>query len=110
MTKPEYVPLEKLLNQISGRWTMYLLWILDTNGKLRFGELKRKADGISTKVLTERLRMLEEIGIIHRSYETSIPPKVSYELTERGKELSEPLYQLCELATLWYGEKDKSLS
>jgi DNA-binding HxlR family transcriptional regulator len=104
MTEHEYVPLEKLLNQISGRWTMYILWILDTNGKLRFGELKRQVEGISTKVLTERLRMLEQSGIIHRHYEAEIPPKVSYELTERGKELSEPLYQLCELATRWYGD------
>ena len=103
MVEPEYVPLEKLLNQISGRWTMYILWILDTNGRLRFGELKREVEGISTKVLTERLRMLEEIGIIYRNYEPTIPPKVSYELTERGKELSEPLYQLCDLASRWYG-------
>jgi DNA-binding HxlR family transcriptional regulator len=102
----EYVPLEKLLNQISGRWTMYILWILDNNGKLRFGELKRKVEGISTKVLTERLRMLEQAGIILRYYEAEIPPKVSYELTERGRELSEPLYQLCDLATRWYGDGD----
>jgi DNA-binding HxlR family transcriptional regulator len=105
MVDLEYVPLEKLLNQISGRWTMYILWILDTNGKLRFGELKRQVEGISTKVLTERLRMLEQAGIIHRHYEAEIPPKVSYELTERGQELSEPLYQLCDLATRWYGEQ-----
>ena len=79
MLQPEHIPLEKLLARISGRWTVYLLWILDTNGKLRFGELKRQAEGISTKVLTERLRMLEKMGIIHRSYEATIPPKVSYE-------------------------------
>lgn len=103
MTEPESTPLEKLLNQISGRWTMYVLWVLDTNGALRFGELKRKVDGISTKVLTERLRMLEAIGIVHRNYKPTIPPQVTYKLTERGKELSEPLYHLCELASRWYG-------
>lgn len=102
MTEPESTPLEKLLNQISGRWTMYILWVLDTNGALRFGELKRKVDGISTKVLTERLRMLEAIGIVHRNYKPTIPPQVTYKLTERGKELSKPLYHLCELASRWY--------
>ncbi len=81
---------------------MYILWILDTKGALRFGELKREVDGISTKVLTERLRMLEEIGIIDRDYKPTIPPQVTYKLTERGKELSEPLYHLCELASRWY--------
>lgn len=102
MTELEHIPLEKLLNEISGRWTMYILWILDTNGELRFGKLKRQVEGISTKVLTDRLRMLEKNGIICRHYEATIPPKVSYELTERGKELSKTLYQLCELATRWY--------
>jgi DNA-binding HxlR family transcriptional regulator len=105
MAKSECAPLEKLLNQISGQWTMYILWILDTNGTMRFGELRRKVYGISPKVLTQRLRMLEEIGIIHRSYEPTIPPQVSYELTERGKELSKPLYDLCDLASRWYGDE-----
>lgn len=82
---------------------MYILWVLDTQGILRFGELRRKIDGISPKVLTQRLRRLEEIGIVSRHYESTIPPQVSYELTERGKELSKPLYDLCELASRWYG-------
>lgn len=104
MANPESKPLEKLLRQISGQWTMYILWVLDTEDCLRFGELHRKVEGISTKVLTERLRMLEEIGIIHRHYEPTIPPQVTYKLTDRGKELSQPLYQLCDLASLWYGD------
>ena len=102
MTEAESTPLEKLLNQISGRWTMYILWILDTKGALRFGELKREVDGISTKVLSERLRMLEAIGIVDRDYKQTIPPQVTYKLNERGKELSKPLYDLCELASRWY--------
>jgi DNA-binding HxlR family transcriptional regulator len=103
MPESECAPLEKLLNQISGQWTMYILWILDTNGAMRFGELRRKVDGISPKILTQRLRMLEEIGVVSRSYESTIPPQVSYELTERGQELSKPLYDLCDLASRWYG-------
>ncbi|KAM3095196.1 winged helix-turn-helix transcriptional regulator [Phormidesmis sp. 146-35] len=47
MAEPESAPLEKLLNQIAGQWTIYILWILDTNETLRFGELRRKVDGIS---------------------------------------------------------------
>jgi DNA-binding HxlR family transcriptional regulator len=105
MPESECAHLEKLLNQISGQWTMYILWILDTNGAMRFGELRHKVDGISPKVLTQRLRMLEEIGIVSRSYQSTIPPQVSYELTERGKELSKPLYDLCDLASRWYGNE-----
>lgn len=105
MTEAESAPLEKLLAQISGQWTMYILWVLDTNGALRFGELRRKVDRISPKVLTERLRMLEASGIVRRDYVATIPPQVTYQLTDRGQELSEPLYRLCELATRWYGDR-----
>jgi DNA-binding HxlR family transcriptional regulator len=106
MTKPKSSPLETLLSQISGHWTLYILWTLDTNGSLRFGELRRKVDGISTKVLTERLRMLEAIGIVNRDYEPTIPPQVTYELTDRGKELSGALDNLCDLASRWYGAEE----
>jgi DNA-binding HxlR family transcriptional regulator len=54
-------------------------------------------------VLTERLQMLESLGIIDRDYKPAIPPQVTYELTDRGKELSKPLYHLCDLASDWYG-------
>jgi len=103
MTKPTYCPLEVLLSQISGQWTLYILWVLDTNGSLRFGELGRKIDGISTKVLTDRLRMLEEIEMVHRHHKPTIPPQVTYTLTERGKELSSALDNLYKLAMRWYG-------
>jgi DNA-binding HxlR family transcriptional regulator len=104
MASPKSNPLEKLLNQISGPWTMYILCILDSHGALRFGDLRRKVEGVSPKVLTERLRMLESIGIIHRHYKPTIPPQVTYHLTERGKELSKPLYHLYDLALRWYGD------
>lgn len=103
--EPKCNPLAKLLEQLSGQWTLYILCILDAEGSLRFGELRSKVDGISTKVLTERLRMLEEVGIINRYHEPTIPPKVSYSLTSHGKELSEPLDNLCELASRWYGDE-----
>ena len=103
--EPRCNALATLLSQISGQWTLYILCILDANGSLRFGELKSKVDGISTKVLTERLRMLEAGGIIDRHHEPTIPPKVTYSLTDRGKELSEPLEHLCQLASRWYGNE-----
>ena len=103
MTKSACCPLEILLRQVSGQWTLYILWILKTNGALRFGELRRKVDGISTKVLTDRLRMLESSGVVHRHHEPTIPPQVTYSLTNRGQELSDALENLHELAVRWYG-------
>jgi DNA-binding HxlR family transcriptional regulator len=83
---------------------MYILCVLDRNGAMRFGDLRRNVEGVSPKVLTEKLRMLEALGIIHRHYNPTVPPQVTYALTARGKELSLPLYQLCDLVFRWYGD------
>lgn len=104
-SEPKCDPLAILLSQISGQWTLYILCTLAKNDLLRFGELRRKVEGISTKVLAERLKMLEENGMINRYQELTIPPKVTYSLTERGKELSEVLARLCELASRWYSSE-----
>ena len=56
-------PMDSLLRTLMGPWTTYILWILRSEGPTRFGELKRKVPGISAKVLTERLRMLEAAGL-----------------------------------------------
>jgi DNA-binding HxlR family transcriptional regulator len=102
MTNLKPCSMEKLLNQLSGTWTTYILWFLHKDGSLRFGELRRSIDGISAKVLTERLRMLESLGIIYRNYKPTIPPQVTYGLTQRGKELTQALKPLYQLAVHWY--------
>lgn len=107
MEKPNTCPLELLLSKVSGQWTLYLLWTLHLEGELRFGELKRKVSGISTKVLTNRLRMLESEKFLHRNYEPTVPPKVSYSLTEKGHELSEVLRGLSDFATRWQKIEDR---
>lgn len=103
-TDPQPCPVGILMSILSGPWTMYILWILSTNGPTRFGALKRQIVGISTKVLTERLRMLEREKILYRHYEPTVPPQVTYGLTERGLELVSVLDQLDELAGRWYGK------
>lgn len=101
MTKLTSCSIEDLLNRLSGTWTIYILWFLHKDGALRFGELRRKIGEISTKVLTERLRMLESMGIIDRHYAPKIPPQVTYSLTDRGKELTKALTPLYKLAHRW---------
>lgn len=94
-------PMDWLLQLLMGPWTTYILWTLRQQGPLRFGELKRRITGISAKVLTDRLRMLEDAGIVDRRYEPTIPPKVSYGLTTRGLELREILDRLSDVAKRW---------
>lgn len=101
-----FCPVSQLMNVLSGPWTMYILWVLSTDGPTRFGGLKRRIEGISTKMLTERLRLLEQEGILFRHYDPTVPPQVTYGLTERGQELVGILDQLNALAHRWYGPTD----
>src|SRR5215204_6437909 len=87
-------PLARLLGILAGPWTMLLLHRLHTEGPKRFGELKRRLGAISTKTLTERLRMLESEGWIHRHYEPTVPPQVTYSITDKVMELDGVLREL----------------
>src|SRR5438874_2565427 len=59
-------PMDQLLRLLTGPWTSYILWVLRSNGPTRFGELKRRVPGVSGKMLTERLRMVEEERVVLR--------------------------------------------
>jgi DNA-binding HxlR family transcriptional regulator len=96
-------PLTKLLGILSSRWTLLLLHRLHVDGPTRFGELKRRLGAISTKTLTERLRLLEAEGWISRHYESTIPPQVTYALTNRVLELQGVIEELDRIAERWYG-------
>jgi DNA-binding HxlR family transcriptional regulator len=57
-------------------------------------------------VLTERLRMLEQEGLIYRDYNPTIPPEVTYGLTERGQDLNIVLDGLSAIVQKWNGDRD----
>jgi DNA-binding HxlR family transcriptional regulator len=97
-------PMDRLLRLLTGPWTTYILWVLRSNGPTRFGELKRRVPGVSAKMLTERLRMLEDARVVYRHYEPTIPPQVTYGLAKRGEELREVLDQLGDVARRWQAE------
>jgi DNA-binding HxlR family transcriptional regulator len=71
---------------------------------MRFGVLRKNVDGISSRVLTERLRTLEEKGFVFRDYQPTIPPAVTYGITERMKDIEKVLAQLEGLARKWQGD------
>ena len=83
---------------------MYILWALGTNGPSRFGSLRRSVEGISSRVLTERLRVLEEKGFVNRHYEATIPPAVTYSITNRMKDIEKVFQELDKLAQKWQQE------
>jgi DNA-binding HxlR family transcriptional regulator len=96
-------PLAKLLGILSSPWTLLLLHRLHVDGPTRFGELRRRLGRISTKTLTERLRMLEAEGWVSRHYEPTVPPQVTYALKEKVLELQGVIEELDRIAGRWYG-------
>jgi DNA-binding HxlR family transcriptional regulator len=80
---PAECPLEDCLNFLGGAWTTKILWYLRAEPR-RFGDLKRDLGGISAKVLTTRLRELEDRGVVARQVLPTSPPTVEYSLTPFG--------------------------
>ncbi|GHO64216.1 hypothetical protein KSC_031080 [Ktedonobacter sp. SOSP1-52] len=82
--------IKPILKMLEGKWTLQLLREL-FNGVKRFGELRRLLHPISPKTLTDRLRLLEEQGIVTRTIYSEVPLHVEYQLTERGQRL-QPIF------------------
>src|SRR4029077_20792849 len=97
-------PMDFILRMLMGPWTTYVLYNLKTYGPQRFGELKRRVAGISAKMLTERLRTLEGAALVRRDYEATLPPTVTYSMTQRGHELDDGLGKLAEIGMRWEAE------
>ncbi|MEV7191883.1 helix-turn-helix domain-containing protein [Streptomyces sp. NPDC093510] len=78
---------------LANKWTGLAITALE-DGPRRFGELRRKLEGVSPKVLTRTLRRLEENGLVRRTVYAEVPPRVEYELTELGRGALAPLAHL----------------
>jgi DNA-binding HxlR family transcriptional regulator len=79
-------PVARTAKIISGKWTLLIIRDL-ASGVKRFNQLERSLDGISPKTLSERLRYLEDKGIVFRQTFAEVPPRVEYSLSERGHDL-----------------------
>ena len=90
-------PVTEILNRIGDRWSVGVVRHLGVR-KMRFNELRHALDGISQKMLTTTLRVLERDGFITRAVFPTIPPRVEYELTELGQDLWRPVAALGEWA------------
>ncbi len=97
-------PIHGLLELLARPWTLHILWALGTDGPSRFGVLRRRVGGISSRVLTERLRVLEQKGFVYRHYQATIPPAVTYGLTKRVNDVQRVLKGLNQLAQQWQEE------
>lgn len=79
-------PVARTAEIIGTKWTPLILRDL-SKGRFRFGELQRSLVGISPKTLSERLKRLEEWGVVERTCFAEVPPRVEYTLTAKGEAL-----------------------
>ncbi|MFI2648548.1 winged helix-turn-helix transcriptional regulator [Micromonospora fulviviridis] len=86
-----------LLEHVTSKWGLLLLVVL-SEGEQRWSALRRRADGISEKMLAQTLKTLERDGLVSRHAQATIPPRVDYSLTDRGNELSALLVPLAAWA------------
>jgi len=86
-------PVETTLSLMGDKWKILIIRDL-LSGTKRFGELKKSLSGISQKVLTQHLRIMEEYGLVNRKVFAEVPPKVEYSLTEVGRSLKPVLEAL----------------
>jgi DNA-binding HxlR family transcriptional regulator len=85
--------LEATMDALGGKWRSLILWHL-IEKDLRFSQIQEIVPGISKKVLSEHLRVLEKNGFISRKVYAQVPPKVEYMITPYGKSLSHAIEAL----------------
>jgi DNA-binding HxlR family transcriptional regulator len=96
----------EMLDWMGDRWSVHILFLLDTEGALRFGELRRRAHGISQRMLTVTLRRLERDGFVHRTVYPEVPPRVEYALTPLGETIREIVRALVHWSAAHIAEVD----
>ena len=93
-------PVAKTANLFSNRWTPLILRDL-ADGAQRFGSLQKSLVGISPKTLSERLKRLEETGVVARRCFAEVPPRVEYTLTDKGHALLPIVEAMRAYGTNW---------
>ncbi len=83
----------EVLSRVGDKWSMQVVMNLG-EGQLRFNELRRAITGISQRMLTRTLRGLERDGLVSRTVTPSVPPRVTYALTDLGHSLKRPVNAL----------------
>ncbi|MEV5840413.1 winged helix-turn-helix transcriptional regulator [Streptomyces sp. NPDC048179] len=92
----------EIFSDVANKWAFL---IIETLGErtLRFSELRNEIEGISHKMLTQNLRMLERNGLVDRTVHPTVPPRVEYTLTEPGQGLRATVDGMCDWTHTYLG-------
>ncbi|QHF97807.1 MULTISPECIES: winged helix-turn-helix transcriptional regulator [unclassified Streptomyces] len=84
----------EIFSDVANKWAFLIIEALGER-TLRFTELRRAVEGVSHKMLTQNLRMLERNGLVERCVHPTVPPRVDYTLTEPGRALRGTVDAMC---------------
>ena len=93
---PNMCPLSHCMSLLGGAWTPNIIWYL-SGGPRRFSELRHDIPAISAKMLSTRLRDLEDRAVVIRQVMPTSPPSVEYSLTPLGRELLPAIQTIAEI-------------
>ncbi len=89
----EPCPIERGMRMLGGKWKGSILWHLK-DGPVRFNDLARQLGGASKKMVTQRLKEMEAMGLLERRVLSTRPIAVAYEMTDFGRSALDVLEQL----------------
>jgi len=84
----------EIFSDIANKWALLIVETI-AGETLRFTELRNRIDGISHKMLTQNLRIMERNGLVERTVHSVVPPRVDYRLTESGQALRATVDSMC---------------
>ncbi|MDJ0793827.1 MAG: helix-turn-helix domain-containing protein [Woeseiaceae bacterium] len=93
----EPCPIERGMRLLGGKWKGSILWHLK-DGPVRFNDLARQLGGASKKMVNQRLKEMEEMGLVERHVLSTRPIAVAYSITDFGRSALDVLDQLREWA------------
>jgi len=99
-------PTKELLATTLDKWSLFCIMHLGYYETLRFNELKKRIEGISSRMLTVTLKKLENMDVVSRTVYNTSPPKVEYSLTNFGLELTDKIVNLSN----WFIKNSISLN
>ncbi|MFE2498548.1 winged helix-turn-helix transcriptional regulator [Streptomyces scopuliridis] len=97
----------EIFSDVANKWALLIIESLGEH-TLRFSELRNEIEGISHKMLTQNLRMLERNGLVERTVHPTVPPRVEYTLTEPGQGLRKTVDGMCGWTRRYLGHIEAS--
>ena len=86
--------LKKVIDIVGGKWKIMLLCVMDQEGTVRYGELKRRVFGITNTMLANSLKEMEAAGLVKRQQYDEMPVRVEYSLTKKAQSIVPILLEL----------------